>query len=259
MDVVHDVVAGARLAVEGHEDQAPGIEAGEAGGDDQQHEGEAGDRAVRRRRPTSMMASLEKKPAVPMIVRGNADAGQRQRADDHHPVGVRDQLAQAAHLAHVLLVGDGMDDRARAEEQQRLEEGVREQVEDRRAIGADAERHEHVAELRAGRIGDDALDVVLHEADGRREEGGDGADEGHDGQRRVRQLEQRRQARHHEHAGGHHGRGVDERRDRGRAFHGVRQPGVQQELRRLAHRAHEQQQADHGHAPMACRAHSRGS
>jgi hypothetical protein len=31
-----------------------------------------------------------------------------------------------------------------------------------------------------------------------------------------------------------------------RAFHGVRQPGVQQELRRLAHRAHEQQQADTG-------------
>ena len=94
-------------------------------------------------------------------------------------------------------------------------------------IGADAERHEHVAELRAGRIGDDALDVVLHEADGRREEGGDGADEGHDGQRRVRQLEERRQPRHHEHAGGHHGRGMDQRRDRRRAFHGVRQPGVQ--------------------------------
>ena len=62
----------------------------------------------------------------------------------------------------------------------------------------------------------------------------------------VRQLEQRRQPRHHEHAGGHHGRGVDQRRDRRRAFHRVRQPGVQQELRRLAHRAHEQQQADDG-------------
>ena len=61
-----------------------------------------------------------------------------------------------------------------------------------------------------------------------------------------RQLEQRRQARHHEHAGGHHGRGMDQRRDRRRALHGVGQPGVQQELRRLAHRAHEQQQAQHG-------------
>ena len=37
---------------------------------------------------------------------------------------------------------------------------------------------------------------------------------------------------------------MDQRGDRRRAFHGVGQPGVQQELRRLAHRAHEQQQAD---------------
>ena len=36
---------------------------------------------------------------------------------------------------------------------------------------------------------------------------------------------------------------MDQRGDRGRAFHGVRQPGVQQELGRFAHRAHEQQQA----------------
>ena len=62
--------------------------------------------------------------------------------------------------------------------------------------------------------------------------------------RMRRQLEQRRQPRHHEHAGGHHGGGMDQRGDRRRAFHGVGQPGVQQELRRLAHRAHEQQQAD---------------
>ncbi len=155
--------------------------------------------------------------------------------------------AKAAHVAHVLLAIDGMDDRAGAEEEQRLEEGVREEVEDRRAIGADAERHEHVAELRAGRIGDDALDVVLHETDGCREEGGDRADRRSTTVRAsVRQLEERRHAGDEEDAGGDHGRGMDERRNRGRAFHGVRQPGVQQELRRLAHRAHEEQQADGG-------------
>ena len=64
-----------------------------------------------------------------------------------------------------------MDDRAGAEEQQRLEEGMGEQVEDADRVAADAERHEHVAELRAGRIGDDPLDVVLHEADRGGEEG----------------------------------------------------------------------------------------
>ena len=60
-----------------------------------------------------------------------------------------------------------------------------------------------------------------------------------------RQLEQRRHARHHEDAGGHHRRGVDQRRDRRRAFHRIRQPDVQRHLRRLAHRADEQADADH--------------
>ncbi len=72
----------------------------------------------------------------------------------------------------------GVDHGAGAEEQQGLEEGVREQVEHRRAIGADARREEHVAELRAGRIGDHPLDVVLHGADRGRQDGGGGPDEG---------------------------------------------------------------------------------
>jgi hypothetical protein len=140
----------------------------------------------------------------------------------------------------------GVDDGAGAQEQQRLEEGVGEEVEDAGRVGADAAGHEHVAELRAGRVGDHALDVVLHEADGGGEEGGHRADQRHDLQGARRQLEQRGEARHHEHAGRHHGGGMDQRRDRGRPLHGVGQPGVQQELRRLAHGAHEQQQAQHG-------------
>jgi hypothetical protein len=65
--------------------------------------------------------------------------------------------------------------------------------------------------------------------------------------KRVRRVfEDRRHTRDQENTGGHHGGGVDERRDRCRAFHRVRQPGVQQELRRFTHRAHEQQQTDRG-------------
>ena len=56
--------------------------------------------------------------------------------------------------------------------------------------------------------------------------------------RRV--FEQRRHPRGQEHAGGHHGRSVDQRGNRRRAFHRVRQPGVQAELRRLAHGADEE-------------------
>ncbi len=59
-----------------------------------------------------------------------------------------------------------------------------------------------------------------------------------------RQTEEREGASHEEHAGGHHGGGVDERGHRRRAFHRVGQPDVQRELRRLAHRAEVDQEHD---------------
>ena len=80
-----------------------------------------------------------------------------------------------------------------------------------------------------------------------------GADEGDEAQRAGREFQQRRHARHQEHAGGHHGRGVDQRGDRGRALHRVRQPDMQAELRRLAHGADEQQDADHLDRRDRCR------
>ena len=73
---------------------------------------------------------------------------QRQRADPHRDPGDRHVLAQTAHAAHVLLVMQGDDHRTGAEEQQRLEEGVRHQVEDCRRIRRYAERDRHVAQLR---------------------------------------------------------------------------------------------------------------
>src|SRR5262249_11528996 len=94
------------------------------------------------------------------------DPAQRQRADHHHPKGDWQLLAQPTHRAHVLLVTHRRDDRASTEEQKGLEEGVGEEVENPKAIGAGAQADEHVAELRAGRIGDDLLDVVLNQANG---------------------------------------------------------------------------------------------
>ena len=80
--------------------------------------------------------------------------------------------------AHVLFVVHGMDHRACAQEQQRLEESVGEEMEHSRAERADPGCEEHVAQLRAGRIGDHALDVCLRRADRRREQAGRGADIG---------------------------------------------------------------------------------
>ena len=79
------------------------------------------------------------------------------------------------------------DHRARAEEQQRLEEGVRHEVEDARRVRAHADADEHVAELRHRRIREHLLDVPLLEADRRREQRGQRADE------RDRQLRDRRE------------------------------------------------------------------
>ena len=82
----------------------------------------------------------------------------------------------AAHVAHVLLAAHGVDHRAGAEEEQGLEERVREQVEDRDPVRADAERQEHVAELADRRVRQHALDVVLHQRDGGGEDRGERAD-----------------------------------------------------------------------------------
>ena len=56
-------------------------------------------------------------------------------------------------------------------------------------------------------------------------------------------IEQEEHAAQHVHARRHHRRGMNQRADRRGAFHGVGQPDVQRELRALAHRAAEDQQA----------------
>ena len=120
---------------------------------------------------------MEKKPAK------RRNAGDGEDAGGHGPEGDGDALAQAAHVAHVLLAGEGVDDGAGGEEEQRLEEGVGQEMEDAGRVGADAAGQEHVAELGDRGVGEDALDVVLDEADGGGEDGRDRADDGDDAER----------------------------------------------------------------------------
>ena len=85
-------------------------------------------------------------------------------------VGERHRLAEAAHLVEVLRAGHRGDDRAGGHEEQRLEERVRDQVEHARGVGGARDGHDHVADLRHRRVGDDALEVGDDEADRRRDQ-----------------------------------------------------------------------------------------
>ncbi len=170
--------------------------------------------------------------------REQREARQRERAQAHRHEGDRHRPTQAAHLANVVGL-DRVDDRAGAQEEQCLEEGVREEVEHARRHAARAERQEHVAELADRREGQDALDVVVDQAHRRREDRREAADDRDDRQRQGHRLEQRERARHQVDARGDHGRGMDQGGDRRRALHRVWQPDVERELAALADRAQE--------------------
>ena len=156
----------------------------------------------------------------------------------------RHDLLEASHPPDVLLAVQVVDDEAGRHEQQRLEEGVCHEVEHRVPVRADPRRHEHVSDLRHRRVGDHALDVPLHERDGSRDQerrrtepGSEVLDVGgglEDGMRADEQVD----------ACGDHRRGVDQGRDRRRAFHRVREPGLERKLRRLRDRAAEQPECD---------------
>ena len=79
------------------------------------------------------------------------------------------------------------------------------------------------------------------------------ADDRDDDQRDRRAVEDRVRARDHVDAGGDHGGRVDQGGDRRGAFHGVRQPDVERDLRGFAGGAEDQQQRDGGEESAAAR------
>ena len=172
---------------------------------------------------------------------GKGQGGQRRRADQETPEHHRQAGAQATHAENIVLVVQAVDDRSCGEEQQRLEKGMGYQVENAGGVGADAKGQEHVTDLADGGVGQDALDIVLGQGGESGQQQGGQADPGDGFLGGRRQLEQAEGAGDQVDPGGHHGGRVDQGADRGGARHRVGQPGVQRQLRRLAHRATQQQ------------------
>ncbi len=151
----------------------------------------------------------------------------RQAAHEHRARRPGHLLPQAAHRRH-FVGARGMDHRSGAEEQQRLEEGVREEVEHASQPTAQAQGQHHVAQLADGRIGQHAFDVSGGDGDRGGDEERDRAHDGDDQQDLGR--EDRVTAADEVNARGDHRGGVDQGADGRGAFHGVGQPDVQGEL-----------------------------
>ena len=117
-------------------------------------------------------------------------------------------------------------------------------------VSADAQREHHVPELADRGVREHPLDVILRDGDAGGEDRGERAEGGHHAQGVGAGLEDAVQPGHHEHARGHHRGGVDERRDRRRALHGVGQPDVQRELAALADGPAEQEERHQGHPAL---------
>ena len=224
---------------EGLEPEAEHVERGHAGGDEADEPEKLADRITGGEGPVEDLV-LREEPGPRRNARDGEDAHR------HGPEGDRDALAEAAHLAHVLLAGERVDDGAGGEEEQRLEEGVGEEVEDAGGVSPDSAGQEHVAELRDGGVGEDALDVVLHHADAGGEDAGGGSDDGDDAESVGRAVEQRVATRNHVDAGRDHRRRVNESGDGCGAFHRVGEPDVEGNLRGLADRAEDEQKSDGG-------------
>ena len=116
-----------------------------------------------------------------LVLAPEAGEQQRESRERQHANGVGrerhgHELTQAAHAPDVLLLVTAVNDRAGAEEEQRLEERVREQMEHPDRDATDAKAHEHEPELRHGGVSENAFDVRLRHSDERGEQRGDGAD-----------------------------------------------------------------------------------
>ena len=171
--------------------------------------------------------------------------------------------------AHVILevAADDDDDGTRAEEEQRLEHSVGKQVEDTSHVTqttmvviyceANAERYEHVGNLRDSRESQTTLDITLAASYGCCIECGEGCNVSYI----VKSLRSIlypdwEEAGYLIYTGYNHGSGVDQRRNRSWTLHRIWQPDVQWEHRTLTGTTDEHEEQRCWHYP-SCTCQSR--
>ena len=228
-------VVAAVLAMEDAENQPHRVEAGQQG-------------AQQARQKKARVAGRHGLPEN-FILAVKAGRHQRQGHQGRPPnqetgIGHRQALSQPAQPGHILLMVATGDHRTGRQEQQRLEEGVGDQVENGGIERPDAERQEHITNLAHGGIGQHPLDIGLGQGSEGRQQQRDRANDADQPEDIRGQQEQPVEAGNQVDPGGDHGRRVNQGRDRGRARHGIRQPGMQRYLGGFAQGTAQQQQCD---------------
>ena len=139
-----------------------------------------------------------------------------------------------------------MDPDPGAEKEQCFETRMGGEMEAAREEAARSKPHDHETQLTDGRERPDPLDVPADHGHGGGQEHGDSADGQKHGHRIRGMAKEGKQAGKQINACSHHGGRVEQGADRCRAFHGVRQPRHERELRALADDAAEDQQRRQG-------------
>src|SRR5438445_12105271 len=102
------------------------------------------------------MRGMENFVLAPETGEEKRKADKRQQADGISDKRERHEFAEAAHPADVLLVMAAVDDRACAHEQQRFEEGMRDEMEHPDRYAAHSQAHHHKPKLGDSGISEDA-------------------------------------------------------------------------------------------------------
>ena len=115
----------------------------------------------------------------------------------------------------------------------------------------DTEADHHESNLRDCREGENTLDVELRAGDDSRIHCRDGADDGYEHQGCLACQIKREETGNEVDTGHNHSSGMDERADRGRAFHGVGEPDVERHHCRFTHTSGEDQDKSPGQSRSA--------